>query len=229
MMSAEMLRDEEQQQAPHGESHPEGAEGAREGEGQGRRRRRRGGRNRGERGDRGPREQFGNEASPADAIESRAAELEEARAPQHEAVDTPSHQHTHARHEARDEQHDREAVRHEPVAPTMAQAPAAPTFQPMAAPVAFREVSQHDEDSAESQSHRPQRKRRHGSEHAEQQQELQLVETQSNAPASMPADEDDLPRRTKPRRRRAQATIEEPLKLVETQPGTQPQDGAPTP
>jgi len=165
----------------------------------------------------------------ADAIESRAAEFEEARAPQHEAVDAPSRQHTHARHEARDEQHDREAVRHEPVAPTMSQAPAAPTFQPMAAPVAFREVSQHDEDGAESESHRPQRKRRHGAEHGEQQQALQLVETQANAPAQMPAEEDDLPRRTKPRRRRAQATIEEPLKLVETQPGTQPQDGAPTP
>jgi len=54
------------------------------------------------------------------------------------------------------------------------------------------------------------------------------VETQSNAPVEMPA-EDELPRRTKPRRRRAQETIEEPLKLVETQPGSPPQDGAATP
>ncbi|MBC8022386.1 MAG: hypothetical protein H7Y14_04665, partial [Burkholderiales bacterium] len=52
------------------------------------------------------------------------------------------------------------------------------------------------------------------------------VETQAEVPGA--AAEDDLPRRTKPRRRRSQAADNEPLKLVETQPGTAPQDGAPT-
>jgi hypothetical protein len=95
-------------------------------------------------------------------------------------------------------------------------------------PVAFRSVSQHDEVVEESDSHRPQRKRRHSEGQGEQPQQLQLVETQ--AEAAPIATEDDLPRRTKPRRRRSQAAESEPLKLVETQPGTQmPQDGAPTP
>jgi ribonuclease E len=227
MMSAEMLRDEDASMDPGARlDSPPGAEGQHE-EGQGRRRRRRGGRGRDRNAERAPREGFASEASPADAIESRAAELEEARAPVHEPVDAPSHQHTHARHEAREPQRDHDAAQHEPVAPTMEQAPAAPTFAPLAAPVAFRAVSQHDPSGDESQSHRPQRKRRHGAEPSEQQQ-LQLVETQVEAPSAPPA-EDDLPRRTKPRRRRSQAAVEEPLQIVETQPGSQPKDGAPTP
>ena len=98
------------------------------------------------------------------------------------------------------------------------------------APVAFKAVSEHDETVEASEPHRPNRKRRHeGEVRTEQQPELQLVETQLDAPVATPA-EDDLPRRTKPRRRRAQAADNEPLKLVETQPGTrQGQDGAPTP
>jgi hypothetical protein len=94
-------------------------------------------------------------------------------------------------------------------------------------PAAFRAVSELDEAQDESQAHRPQRKRRHAEGHEEPQQ-LQLVETQAEAPAA--SDEDELPRRTKPRRRRSQAADSEPLKLVETQPGTQAsQEGAPTP
>jgi ribonuclease E len=227
MMSAEMLRDEDPSMDPAARADaPPGAEAQHE-EGQGRRRRRRGGRGRDRNGERPPREGFPGEASPADAIESRAAELEEARAPVHEAVDATSHQNTHARHEAREPQRDHDAPRHEPVAPAMAQAPAAPTFAPLAAPVAFREVSQHDESGDEAQSHRPQRRRRHGAEPAEQPQQLQLVETQAESFSDPPA-EDDLPRRTRPRRRRSHAAVEEPLQIVETQPGSQ-QDGAPTP
>jgi ribonuclease E len=201
---------------------PPGAEGAREGEGQGRRRRRRGGRG-GERnrGERGPRESFGAEASPADAIESHAPQLEEARAPA-------------ARHEPVDESHDHAPAVHEHVEarsePAQQQPqPIAAAFAPHA-PVAFRSVSQHDEAEGESGSHRPQRKRRHGGEgHADEPQQLQLVETQHDAPTAPPVEDDEPQRRTKPRRRRAQVADDEPLKLVETHPGTQPpQDGAPT-
>jgi hypothetical protein len=211
MMTAEMLRDETSGTA-HPESASGGAEGARE-DGQGRRRRRRGGRGGGgdrNRPDRASRESSANEASPADAIESRAADLEHARGPEHESKEAPVH---------------RSEPEHEPVTPTFTQAPAAPAF----APVAFREVSQHDEVQDESQPHRPQRRKKHGGDaEPAQQSQLQLVETQAEASAT-PAD-DDLPRRTKPRRRRAQAADNEPLKLVETQPGTQqPQDGPPTP
>ncbi len=95
-------------------------------------------------------------------------------------------------------------------------------------PAAFRSVSEHDDVGDESQSHRPNRKR-HVNDDAPAPNELQMVETSSSAPVAAPV-EDDVPHRTKPRRRRAQAADAEPLKLVETQPGTQPgQDGAQTP
>jgi hypothetical protein len=98
----------------------------------------------------------------------------------------------------------------------------------LAPPAAFRAVSEHDEAGGESQSHRPNRKR-HASDDVPAPQELQLVETSSSAPVAAPV-EDDPPHRTKPRRRRSQLADAEPLKLVETQPGTQPgQDGAQTP
>lgn len=81
---------------------------------------------------------------------------------------------------------------------------------------AFHAVSQHDE--AADESHRPVRKRRQerGS-GAAGEAPLQLVETQAAA-IEVPM-EDDLPRRTKPRRRRGTDIPNEPLKLVETQPG----------
>jgi hypothetical protein len=89
-------------------------------------------------------------------------------------------------------------------------------------------VSQHDEAAEESQAHRPNRKRHHVTD-APAQAELQMVETSFSAPVEPPAEE-ELPHRTKPRRRRSQAMDNEPLKLVETQPGDQQsQDGAPTP
>jgi ribonuclease E len=226
MMSAELLReDEQQEQAPRLESGP-AADAPREGEGA-RRRRRRGGRGR---GDRGPRENFATEGSPNDAIESGAAELESARAPVHESVEAEV-RHASPHHEAREVEHEQHAPRHEPVTPSFTQSAPTPTPTPapmLAPPAAFRSVSEHDEVVEESQSHRPNRKR-HASDDAPAPQELQLVETSSGAPAAAPV-EDDLPQRTKPRRRRAQAMDAEPLKLVETQPGTQPgQDGAQTP
>jgi len=227
MMSAEQLR-EEDQHAPGVDSAPPG-EGARE-EGPGRRRRRRGGRGRGgdRNGERAPREAFANEASPADAIETHAAELESARAPAHESTDA-SHRHARPHHEARDERMEQSAPVHEPVTPTHSQASAAPTFAPVQPAVAFREVSQHDEASAENSPHRPNRKRHHGGDgQPAQPAELQMVETQGEAAIVPPAD-DDLPRRTKPRRRRAQAVESEPLQIVETQPGSQSPDSASTP
>jgi len=226
MMSAELLReDEQQEQVPRLESGP-AADAPREGEGA-RRRRRRGGRGR---GDRGARENFATEGSPADAIESRAAELESARAPVQENVEAQV-RHASPHYEAREAEHEQQAPRHEPVTPSFTQSAPTPTPTPtpmLAPPAAFRSVSEHDEVVEDSQSHRPNRKR-HASDDAPAPQELQLVETSSSAPVAAPV-EDDLPHRTKPRRRRAQAMDAEPLKLVETQPGTQPgQDGAQTP
>jgi ribonuclease E len=199
-------------------------EAGREGEGQGRRRRRRGGRGgeRGNRPERGPRDDFATEGAPADAIESRPAELESERAPRHESMDDSSHRDSPADHEAVEERFDPQIHEHEPVEPAFSQASSHGT---LAAPAAFRAVSEHDEVADES-GHHPKRKRRHAEGQAEEAQ-LQLVETQAEAPV-VPA-EDELPHRTKPRRRRSQAADNEPLKLVETQPGTQPsQDGVPT-
>jgi hypothetical protein len=96
-------------------------------------------------------------------------------------------------------------------------------------PVAFQAVSEHDESEA-VEMHRPQRRRKHSaSDQATQQSELQLVETQLDAPAAQ-AVEDDLPRRTKPRRRHSAQTPTEPLKLVETEGPAESQrpDNTPT-
>ncbi len=94
-------------------------------------------------------------------------------------------------------------------------------------PVAFKAVIQHDEVEGDD-SHRPQRKRRHAGDDADQPQQLQLVETQVEA-APLPA-EDELPKRSKPRRRRSGQAAAEPLMLVETQPNapTQSSDNLPT-
>jgi hypothetical protein len=95
------------------------------------------------------------------------------------------------------------------------------------APVAFKAVIQHDD--TEEDAHRPQRKRRHPSDEADQPQPLQLVETQAEA-APLPV-EDELPRRTKPRRRNRSGSAQaEPLMLVETEPGAAtPPESPPTP
>jgi len=91
----------------------------------------------------------------------------------------------------------------------------------------FHAVSEHD--AVVEESHKPVRRRRHTQGDApDQAPALQLVETQADAPAIAPVVEDELPRRTKPRRRRGGAAPDEPLKLVETQPGTEVRpDGQP--
>jgi len=131
------------------------------------------------------------QASAAEAIESRAAVIEAAREPE---------------------------PQREPQAPS---APPVPVHHAaaMPAPVSFHAVSEHDEASGE-EGHRPNRKRRHaaGSEGGEA--HLELVETQSSAPS--PSAEDDLPHRTKPRRRPSTSAVNEPLQLVETHGPTEP-------
>jgi hypothetical protein len=109
-------------------------------------------------------------------------------------------------------------------AETIAPTPRKPTIAPVPM-AAFKPVSQHDEMAEEA--HKPVRRRRNpdGSSHSEE-PPLQLVETQAEAIA-VPAD-DELPRRTKPRRRRGGDAPSEPLKLVETQPGAEQRtDGQP--
>lgn len=196
-----------------------------------RRRRRRGGRGgeRGERPDRGerpPRDSFAADASPADAIEAQAARLESAREPSHEAP--PQRERSPERATERSEY---AAPVHEPVSERTEPEP--PVHEPKlaysSAPPArtFQAVSEHD-DAAESDAHRPNRKRRHEADASSQAQALQLVETQAEAqPIAL---DDDLPRRTKPRRKRSGPVVAEPLKLVETQPGTEVRpEGSSTP
>lgn len=215
---------------PGGESAPASADNA---EGPGRRRRRRGGRggergerpDRGEGGERAPRESLATEdGSPSDNIGNRAAQGEDAR------------EHVHHHDAAAERTGDRESMydpRNEPAEETKREPADEPRHEPRhvytqaPAPVAFKAVIQHD-DSDEADAHRPQRKRRHGSESNEP-QPLQLVETQVEA-APLPV-EDELPRRSKPRRRRSGSVEAEPLKLVETQPNaeSQRQEIPPTP
>jgi hypothetical protein len=109
----------------------------------------------------------------------------------------------------------REEPHHEaaPIAPTWAPA------VPPAPPAAFHAVSEHD-DSAE-EAHRPARRRRaEGEAAAPAPAALELVETRDESIAPPVVVEDELPRRTKPRRRRGGGVAEEPLQLVETQPGS---------
>ena len=56
---------------------------------------------------------------------------------------------------------------------------------------------------------------------ADQEAALQLVETQAVTSAPDAAQEEDLPRRTRPRRRRGGPVANEPLMLVETEPGAE--------
>lgn len=201
-----------------------------------RRRRRRGGRG-GERAERAPRENFAAEgASPADAIESRAAELERAREPEaRDDSDPPPPREPQLRIEHESRQYDPRLDDVEPegrveAAPRTESPPVRETklaYSSAPPPRTFQVVSEHD--TAQEESHKPQRKRRHGASAEAQPQELQLVETQVEA-APLPV-EDELPRRTKPRRRRSEGpAAAEPLMLVETQPGeAQRSDGAPAP
>jgi ribonuclease E len=98
---------------------------------------------------------------------------------------------------------------------------------PLAPPVmaSFHELSQH-EDASPS---RPVRRRRETAAAEPAAEPLVLVQTQPGVAIAPVVAEDELPRRTKPRRRRSQAVESEPLMLVETQPGdavTPPADTA---
>lgn len=200
---------------------------AENGDGQTRRRRRRGGRGgeRGERGERAPRENF----AVADASPAKAVERDHAPAHEHQSEPGNAMPERHAESEDApmyDPRNDGESPAHqEPVLertqeltpvhePKLAYSSAAP-------PRGFQAVSEHD--AVEEEAHRPQRKRREAARDATQQQQLQLVETQVEAPP-IPV-EDEAPRRTKPRRRRSGSAEAEPLMLVETQAG----DEAPVP
>jgi hypothetical protein len=181
-----------------------------DGEGGARRRRRRGGGGRGgersERGERAPRDgQAVEGASPADAIESRAAELESARAPEIPTDVAPEH-------EPRRDMTSPPPL-HEPI-----DAPArSPVSAPMMhAPVAFHAVSEHDQAEPADDAHRPNRRRHHGGQDSEQAPPLEMVETQAPGQVA-PEAADEAPRRTKPRRRRSGHAAAEPLQLVETQ------------
>jgi hypothetical protein len=81
----------------------------------------------------------------------------------------------------------------------------------------FHELSQHEDAPAP----RPVRRRRETA-HAGQApaaEPLVLVQTQPGVAIAPVVVEDELPRRSKPRRRQSQPTESEPLMLVETQPG----------
>src|SRR6185437_921528 len=79
---------------------------------------------------------------------------------------------------------------------------------PPAAHVEFHAVSEHEESI--EPIHRPSRRRRHEGGEASAAQPLQLVETQAEAPAAIEP-ETDLPRRTRPRRRRSAPAESGPL------------------
>jgi hypothetical protein len=116
-------------------------------------------------------------------------------------------------------QHSEPVRHHEPeaAAPTPAPAPAAFTPAPIAQPVAFHAVSEHD--AVAEETHKPVRRRKDHVDGGAQETSLQLVETQVEVqPAMLAADEEPV-RRTKPRRRRGGPVESEPLMLVETQPG----------
>jgi hypothetical protein len=88
-------------------------------------------------------------------------------------------------------------------------------------PATYQLVSQHDDGEA---SHpRPVRRRRHAEVPSAPAEPLQLVETEPAKVQVQPAFVDELPRRTKPRRRREVVIDNAPLQLVETQPGASPE------
>jgi hypothetical protein len=95
----------------------------------------------------------------------------------------------------------------------------------LAPAVTFHPVSEHD--AAVEEAHKPVRRRRPGQDGSPAQAELQMVETQSSAPAPQVAEEDGVPARTKPRRRRGGQAPAEPLMLVETRPGEGSQPDSP--
>jgi hypothetical protein len=100
-------------------------------------------------------------------------------------------------------------------APARAPAPALPVSN-----VVFHAVSEHD--AVADEAHKPVRRRRHEPADGESDAPtLQMVETQPNAPVAPAVQEDELPRRTRPRKRRGGQAVDEPLMLVETQGSTE--------
>jgi len=109
-----------------------------------------------------------------------------------------------------------EASREERFETSQPEVASPPAAAGRAAHVEFHAVSQHDEQEDAGAAHRPPRRRRTGASATESAQApLQLVETQ--AEAAPPVQDEDLPRRTRPRRRRSVAVESEPLQLVETE------------
>ena len=105
--------------------------------------------------------------------------------------------------------------------------PAPMPAAPFAAPVSFHSVSEHDA-AMEAADHRPVRRRKAHEPVIEAPTPLQLVETSVAVPP--PAEpEDELPRRTKPRRRRASPVSESgPLTLIETEATAEPKQDQPS-
>jgi hypothetical protein len=84
-------------------------------------------------------------------------------------------------------------------------------------PATYQLISQHDD--GEVPPPRPVRRRRSAESGVAAPEPLQLVETQPSPLQTQPVFVDELPRRTKPRRRREVAIDNAPLQLVETQAG----------
>ena len=122
----------------------------------------------------------------------------------------------------RREREPRPEPRPEPMETVSHAAPPAPAPVPVqhAEPVAFHAVSEHD-GVTEEDAHKPVRRRPRHADAAPEVPSLQLVETQAAVVVPEMSAEDEAPRRTKPRRRRGSEQPNEPLKLVETQPGTE--------
>ena len=202
---------------PAAEAQGENADG-------GRRRRRRGGRggDRPDRPERSERAEGGERVArePA-ATESPNRELFEP-APMTSAHEEARPQHHDApREEARPPRHDaprEEAPRPEAPHPK----PVYVTPTPL---TTYHAVSEHDA-AGDSEALRPVRRRKHGDGESSEKPPLQRVETVAEAPTL--ASDDDLPLRTKPRRRRGGSVEAAPLKMVETLPGQEPPPETPS-
>ncbi len=192
-----------------------------EGTSAGRRRRRGRGRS-GERGDRPPREGVASQQNEATTLASEASHPQDAMPREHARDEEPRREESHREETRREEPRREEAMqREEPVRASAAAAE--PPRAPVLPHVEFHAVSEHEDNQETAPHHRRQRRNRAGeSGSAPVQTPLQLVETQAEVPPASTLEEDDLPRRTRPRRRRNAPTDTGPLQLVETQPGETP-------
>src|SRR5579862_6510024 len=215
-------------QAPRLESHPVPEAGSENGEGGGRRRRRRGGRG-GDRADRPPRDNAQATAPGTTQDEVRASAPERREMPYDEPVAEAAPRAERAEAAPRAERAEAPPRAERSEVPPRAERTEAPTPQPepavaAIAPAAFHAVSEHDLVESEP-AHRPNRRRHQGAPDTAQVQELQLVETQAPAMPASDIDDENLPRRSKPRRRRSGAAPPEPLQMVETQGDSTSQAG----